>query len=114
VDERSKCLAPEGHSKARFLQHGSDALRENTIGTLCDAILLGARSDSVLALYTALVGECEHGIAHVLPSLVISQRFDPPFRLVLCKRLKLLKSVENVRFGPNGEHKAISRVIVDE
>jgi hypothetical protein len=67
-----------------------------------------------LALYTALVGECEHGIAHVLPSLVISQRFDPPFRLVLCKRLKLLKSVENVRFGPNGEHKAISRVIIDE
>jgi hypothetical protein len=69
MDERSKCLAPEGHSKARFLQHGSDALRENTSGTLCNAILLGARSNSVLVLYAALVGECEHGIAHVLPSL---------------------------------------------
>jgi hypothetical protein len=96
MDERSKSLAPEGHSKARFLQHGSDALRENTIGTLCNAILLGARLNSVLVLYAALVGECEHGIAHVLPSLVISQCFDPPCHLVLCKRFKLFKSVENI------------------
>jgi len=114
MHKRSKCFSPEGHSKARLLQHGSDALRQDAIGTLCNTILLRACSNSVLALDTTLVGEGEHGIAHILPSLVISQCFDPPFSLVLCKCFKLLKSIEKVRFGLNWEHKAVPGIIIDE
>jgi len=66
------------------------------IGTFCNTILLRAHSNSVLALDTTLVDGCEHGIAHILPSLVISQGFDLPLGLVLCKHFKLLKSVENI------------------
>jgi len=107
MDKCSKCPAAEGHSKAGLLQHGSDALRQNTIGILCNTILLRACSNSVLALDTTLVGECEHGIAHILPSFVILQCFDLPFVLVLCKHFKLLESIENFRFGLNWDHEAV-------
>ena len=62
----------------------------------CYPILLGTHSDSVLALNTTLDGEFEHGLAHVLPSLVISQSFHVSFGLILCKCPKLLECIENI------------------
>ena len=80
----------------------------------CYLILLGMRSDSVLLLNTILGGEFEHGLAHVLPSLVILQSFDASFGLILCTCLELLECIENVRFGMNWDHKLISRVVVNK
>ena len=53
------------------------------IGAFCNTILLGSHLDSVLALNIILGGEFEHGLAHVLPSLVVSQCFDLLLTLVL-------------------------------
>ena len=70
--------------------------------------------DCVLALDPALGGESEHGIAHILPFLVVVQCFDLSLALVLCKCLKLLKGIEYIRFGTNGQNKAKSRVVINE
>ena len=53
-------------------------------------------------------------LLYILPSLIVPQCLDLALRLVLCKRLKLLESGDNVRFCTNRQHKAISRVVVDE
>ena len=85
-------------AKARPPQHGSDVLRQDMLSMFCNTILLRAHSNSVLALDTTLFGECEHGIVHILPSLVISQCFDLPFGLVLCKRFELLEGIANKQY----------------
>ena len=77
----------------------------------CHTILLGTHLDSVLALNPALGHEFEPGIAHILPSLVVMQYFDLLLALVLCKCLKLLKGVEYIRFGTNGQNKAKSGIV---
>ena len=66
------------------------------ISTFCYPILLGLRLDSVLSLNTTLGGEFKHGLAHVLPSLVVSQGFDVSFGLILCKCLELLECIKNI------------------
>jgi hypothetical protein len=53
-------------------------------------------------------------IAHILPSLAIPQCLDLALHLVLCKHLKLLESIENIGFGLNRQHEAISPIVVDE
>ena len=114
MDESSEGLTPEGHGKARLVQHGSEALSKDLIGTLNNTILLWAVADSVLVLNATLGGEIEHGIAHVFTSLVISQHLQFVLSLVLSIHLELLESVENIRIGLNGQDKAISGIVVDE
>ena len=62
----------------------------------CYPILLWSCLDGVLVPNTALGGELEHDIAHILLSLVIVQCFDLSLALVLCKCLKLLKSIKYI------------------
>ena len=114
MDQCSKCLPPECHGESWLLEHGSDALWKDLISTFCYPILLWLCSGSVLVLDTTLGGELEHDIAHILPSLIIAQCFDLLLALVLCKCLKLLKSVEYVWFGTNGQNEVISQIVINE
>ena len=66
------------------------------IGAFCNTILLGTHLDNVLVLNTTLDGELKHGFAHVLLSFVVSQDFDVPFSLILCKCLELLECIKNI------------------
>ena len=108
MDQCSKNPAPEYHDESQLLEHGSDVLKQDAISMFCYPILLWLCSDSVLALNTTLSHELEHGVAHILSSLVIVQCFDLPLILVLCKCLKLFKSVKYVQFGMNGQNEMIS------
>ena len=76
MDKCSKCFASESHCWARFFQHCSNPLREDTICPFCNTILLETCSDSVLVLNATGVCEFEHGIIHILPSLVILKGSD--------------------------------------
>ena len=50
----------------------------------------------MVALNIILGGEFEHGLAHVLPFLIISQDFDLLFGLILHKCLELLEYIKNI------------------
>ena len=71
-------------------------LRQHPIGSLCNTILLWTSPDCVLPLYATLCSELGEGIAHVLPSLVISQDLDPVSGLVLCISLELLECIKDI------------------
>ena len=81
---------------------------------LCHSILLRAIPDSMLVQDTALGGEIDEGIAHILPSLVIAQDLDFSLTLVLSKDLECLEGLKCLGFGLKWNNKAKSRVVVDE
>ena len=114
MNQCSKSLAPECHGESWLLEYGSDVLGQDMISIFCYPILLWLCSDNVLVLNTTLSCELEHDIADILPSLIITQYFDLLLRLVLCKCLKLLKSIENIWFGTNGQNEVISQIVVNE
>jgi len=63
---------------------------------LCNSILLGSISDSMLAKNATLGGKIDEGIAHILPSLVITQDLDFSLALVLSKGLECLEGLKSL------------------
>jgi len=64
-------------------------------------------------LNAALGGVIEHGIAHILTSLVISHHLQFVLSLVLSICLKLFEHIENIRLGSHRQNTAISGIVVD-
>ena len=57
---------------------------------------------------SALGGEIDEGIAHILPSLVIVQDLDFSLALVLSKGLECLKGLKCLGFGLQRDNKVKS------
>ena len=90
----SKCFTPEGLSQARLVQYGGEMLRQHPISSLCNTILLRPSPDCVLPLNATVCSEFGEYIAHVFPSLVVSQDLDLVSGLVLCIGLELLECIK--------------------
>jgi len=81
---------------------------------LCNSILLGLIPDIMLVKNATFGGEIDEGIAHILPSLVITQDLDFLLALVLSKGPEHLNGLKCLGLGLQEDNKAKSRIVVDE
>ena len=91
VHKSTKCITPEGRRQMCLMKHRGNALRDSSVGSLCNSILMWFISECMLPLNATLLGMFDPFLGDVLSTFIISLCLDFDSKLVLSIGFELLE-----------------------